>query len=130
MSRYYVQHEGKWNIFSTIVDDFYFDDFIPFEDLKKWVLEEAKQERERWLDSLLTDSPELNVMTYREAIVTRTIREAGEQWEGEDHAFDTGINELFRTWDDSGAEPEAFVQAVKKWLKSKRDTTKSKPEEP
>lgn len=120
MPRYYVQHEGKWNIFSTIVDNFYFDDFIPFEDLKKWVLEEAVKDRERWLDSLLTDTPELNVMTYREAIVTRTMREASEQWEGDDHEFDTGFNELHRKWDESGAPPEAFVQAVRDWLEKSR----------
>lgn len=116
MPRYYVQHEGKWNIFSTIVDDFFFDEFVSFEELKKWVLEDDRKSRLRELDTLLSDHPELNVMSYREAVVTKTCVEAGEQWQGDDDEFDEGINALHKQWEESGAEPQEFVQAVKDWL--------------
>lgn len=117
MPRYYVQHEGKWNIFSTIVDDFIWAEFVPFETLKRWVLNEDRRNRERELDTLLTDNPELNVMTYSEAIVDITIRAAGEQWKGDDDEFDMVINKLHKEWVESGAEVHEFVEAVHNWIK-------------
>lgn len=120
MPRFYVEHEGKWNVFSTIVDDFLFERFMPFAELRERFVREHTEDLLYRFDSLLTDTPELNVMTYREAIVTRTIREASEQWEGDDHEFDTGFNELHRKWDESGAPPEVFVQAVRAWLEKSR----------
>ena len=68
MPRYYVQHEGKWNLFSTIVDDFLFERFVPFEELKRFVIEEGVSRKTEELDTLLTDRPRINVMSYEEAM--------------------------------------------------------------
>lgn len=122
MPHYYVQHDGKWNVFSTIVDDFLLAEFLSFEDLKRWVLDKDRIDRERELDTLLTDNPELNVMTYSEAIVDITIRVAGEQWKGDDDEFDRVINKLHKEWVESGTEVHEFVEAVHNWLKVKVNT--------
>lgn len=69
MPRFYVKNdEGLWNIYSTIVDNFLFDEFVVFQDLKDWVLKETLEEREKEIESLLTEHPELNVMSYEEAL--------------------------------------------------------------
>lgn len=69
MPRFYVKNdEGLWNIYSTIVDDFLFDEFMVFQDLKDWVLKETLEEREKEIESLLTKHPKLNVMSYKEAL--------------------------------------------------------------
>ena len=44
MARYYVEHEGKWNIFSSVIDDFILDDFVDFKKLKRLVI----KERQTW----------------------------------------------------------------------------------
>ena len=68
MPRYYVKNkEGNWNIFSSIVDDYLYDEFMPFEVVKEDMLQEKWLEYGKELDSLLTDNPELNVMSYEEA---------------------------------------------------------------
>ena len=68
MARYYVEKDGEWNIFSTIIDDFLFDEFICLDALKARLLYERFKELTEDMDSLLTDNPRVNVMTYSEAI--------------------------------------------------------------
>jgi len=72
MPRYYVEKDNKWNIFSSIVDDFLYDDFVDFNVLKGLVIKEAVdnlvEEKEKDLDSLLTDQPIVNTMFYEDAI--------------------------------------------------------------
>lgn len=67
MPRFYVEHEGKWNILSTISDEYLFEEFIDFDILKQAVLGETVVERDRELDSLLTNKPKLNKMSYEDA---------------------------------------------------------------
>lgn len=68
MARYYVEKDGEWNIFSTVVDDFLFDEFICLDALKARLLYERFKELTEDMDSLLTDNPRVNVMAYSEAI--------------------------------------------------------------
>lgn len=69
MAHYYVKDkENKWNIFSSVIDNFLFDSFIDFETLKAGVIDETVREKDKELETLLTDKPELNVMSYEEAI--------------------------------------------------------------
>ena len=68
MPRYYVEKDGEWNIFSTIIDDFLFDEFICLDALKARLLYERFKELNEDMDSLLTDNPRVNVMAYSEAI--------------------------------------------------------------
>lgn len=73
MPRYYVENkEHKWNIFSSIIDDFLYDDFVDFNVLKGLVIKEAVdnlvEERNKDLDSLLTNQPLVNTMLYEDAI--------------------------------------------------------------
>lgn len=68
MPRYYVEKNGEWNIFSTIVDDFILDEFVCLDALKARLLYERYKELTEDIDSLLTDNPRVNVMTYSEAI--------------------------------------------------------------
>ena len=67
MPRYYVEHEGKWNILSTITDEYLFSEFIDFDTLKQEILGETVFERIEELDSLLTNNPRLNKMSYEDA---------------------------------------------------------------
>ena len=80
MPRYYVENkEHKWNIFSSIVDDFLYDDFVDFKVLKSLVIKEAVdnlvEERNKDLDSLLTNQPLVNTMFYEDAIEIIKLRE-------------------------------------------------------
>lgn len=69
MPRFYVKNkENKWNIFSTIVDDFLYVDFVPFDYLVEDVCSELEETKRKELKTLLTDKPELNVMSYEEAM--------------------------------------------------------------
>ena len=68
MARYYVEKDGEWNIFSTVVDDFLFDEFVCLDALKARLLYERFEELTKDMDSLLTDNPRVNVMAYSEAI--------------------------------------------------------------
>ena len=68
MPRYYVEKNGEWNIFSTIVDDFILDEFVCLDALKARLLYERYKELTEDIDSLLTDNPRVNVMTYSEAV--------------------------------------------------------------
>lgn len=80
MPRYYVENkEHKWNVFSSIVDDFLYDDFVDFKVLKGLVIKEAVdnlvEERNKDLDSLLTNQPLVNTMFYEDAIERIKLRE-------------------------------------------------------
>lgn len=79
MPRYYVKKNNKWNIFSSIIDDFLYDDFVDFNVLKGLVIKEAVddlvEQRNKDLDSLLTDKPIVNTMFYEDAIERIKIRE-------------------------------------------------------
>jgi hypothetical protein len=68
MPRFYVEKDGEWNIFSTIIDDFIFDEFICLDALKARLLYERYKELTEDIDSLLTERPRVNVMTYKEAV--------------------------------------------------------------
>lgn len=69
MPRYYVKNkENKWNVFSSVIDDFLIDDFVDFEELERFVIFDAIKQKRKELKTLLTDKPELNVMDYEEAI--------------------------------------------------------------
>lgn len=67
MSRFYVKNnDDYWNIFSTIIDDYIYDEFVPFCEMKSRILRETLVNKDNELDSLRTDKPELNVMTLEE----------------------------------------------------------------
>ena len=69
MPRYYVKNkENKWNIFSSIIDDFLCEEWLEFEELEKMVITDVINKKREELKSLLTDKPELNIMNYEEAI--------------------------------------------------------------
>lgn len=69
MPRFYVKNkEDKWNIFSTIVDDFLYYDWLSFEDLVEAIVCELVKNKKKELKTLLTDKPELNIMSYDEAM--------------------------------------------------------------
>lgn len=73
MARFYVKNkENKWNVFSTIVDDFLYVDWLSFDDLVEAVCSELAQNKYEEMQTLLTDKPKLNIMNYDEAI--RRIR--------------------------------------------------------
>ena len=81
MPRYYVEKNGEWNIFSTIVDDFILDEFVCLDALKARLLYERYKELTEDIDSLLTDNPRVNVMDYEEAMERRR-EQAEPQTEG------------------------------------------------
>ena len=79
MPRFYVENKGKWNIYSTIVDDYLLNDFVDFKELKEAVMGEMIVERNEELDTLLTDNPRLNIMSYKEAEEKRKLMNGGEE---------------------------------------------------
>lgn len=69
MPRFYVKNKkDKWNIYSTIVDDLLFEKFVDFEDLKIFVIQEIIGDKEKELNTLLTEQPILNNMLYDDCI--------------------------------------------------------------
>lgn len=67
MPRFYVQRPDKlWNIFSTVVDG-YVAEGLTLDGIKKLRIDEFMQNNEREVNSLLTERPELNVMSFDEA---------------------------------------------------------------
>lgn len=85
MPRYYVKNpEGKWNIFSTIVDDVLLDEWVTHEELVEFVCDDIVQEQKERLQSLLTDLPRVNVMDYEECMKTIAIYHSDEE-EGEEN---------------------------------------------
>ncbi len=69
MPRFYVKNkENKWNIFSTIVDDFLYDKWLSFDGLLECVIDELIDDKKEELKTLLTDKPTVNTMSYEEAL--------------------------------------------------------------
>lgn len=97
MARYYVEKDGEWNIFSTIIDDFLFDEFICLDALKARLLYERFKELTEDIDSLLTNNPRVNVMTYSEAI-ERKQDDTPQTEETEAERLDRIDNEIEDAW--------------------------------
>ena len=69
MARYYVKNpEGKWNIFSTIIDDLLFEEWVSHDELVEEVCYELVEEKKKELASLYSDKPSVNVMDYEECM--------------------------------------------------------------
>lgn len=68
MSRIYTKKGDKWNIYSTVIDDFLFNTWISYDDLVKWVIQDMAENKKLDLQSLLTDKPVVNYMPYEELI--------------------------------------------------------------
>lgn len=68
MPRYYVQKGDEWNVFSTIVDEFLYTDFMTFEELKALVVGETVIDKLKDIETLKTEYPKLNKMPYETAI--------------------------------------------------------------
>ena len=81
MARFYVRKNDKWNIFSSIVDDFLYDGFMPFDELEAVVIGEMVVDKMKDLGTLLTDRPALNTMTYEEAMDRKRTAEKDEEEE-------------------------------------------------
>lgn len=81
MPRYYVQKGDEWNVFSTIVDDFLYTDFMTFEELKALVVGEVVVDKLNDLETLKTERPILNTMPYEEAI--EIIKRQHPEWRSE-----------------------------------------------
>ena len=81
MSRFYVEKDGMWNVFSTVVDDFLYSEFMTFTDLKVSVISEVVVDKLADLETLKTDKPRLNKMPYEMAI--ELVRERQTEREGE-----------------------------------------------
>lgn len=68
MPRFYVKNDdGYWNVFSTIIDGYIYDDFIPFSEMKSRILQETLKAKDAELETLRTDNPKLNIMSLKEA---------------------------------------------------------------
>lgn len=64
MPRFYVKNkEEKWNVFSTDVNAYIFDNFIDYDVMEQILLGATVQDRLAELRSLNTDKPVLNVET-------------------------------------------------------------------
>ena len=59
-------NNGKWRVYSTIVDDYITDD-MSFEELKAWRREVAIERADEESDTLLTKRPCINYCTQDEA---------------------------------------------------------------
>ena len=74
-------NNGKWRVYSTIVDDYITDD-MSFEELKAWRREVAMRRADEESDTLLTERPLINYCTQDEA----------DLWSGRANASD-GLSE-------------------------------------
>lgn len=69
MPRFYVKNkEDKWNIYSTIVDDILYDNWLTFNQLEEAVINEIIMDKKEDLKSLLTNKPRVNVMSYDDCL--------------------------------------------------------------
>lgn len=69
MPRFYVKNkEDKWNIYSTIVDDILYDNWLTFNQLEEAVINEVVMDKKEDLKSLLTNKPRVNVMSYDDCL--------------------------------------------------------------
>lgn len=75
-------NNGKWRVYSTIVDDYITDD-MSFDELKAWRREVAMRRADEESDTLLTKRPCINYCTQDEA----------DLWSGRVNALD-GRSEL------------------------------------
>jgi len=82
MARFYVRKGEKWNVFSSIADDFLFSDFMPFDELQAVIIGEMVVDKMKDLKTLLTDKPALNTMPYEEAVEHIQIRKEHEKEAG------------------------------------------------
>ena len=121
MPRYYVEKNGEWNIFSTIVDDFILDEFVCLDALKARLLYERYKELTEDIDSLLTDNPRVNVMDYEEAMERRR-EQAEPQTEG---IWNAG----YKTGYDKGYKDAQKVKDSQDLVKDlvKTETSSEKP---
>ena len=84
MARYYVEKDGLWNMFSSVVDDFIMPNFVTFSMLKAFVIGEAVQIKAKEIDSLQSAFPKLNTMSYDEAMeIIEDKKRDDEAWEEE-----------------------------------------------
>ena len=92
MGRIYVKNnEGKYNIYSTIVDNWLSEKWLTYDQLVDELCKEAVEEVKRKMDSTLTDQPLMKVYSWNEAV--EAIKEIdpdffdsfGEEPEGEQH---------------------------------------------
>ena len=92
MGRIYVKNnEGKYNIYSTIVDNWLSEEWLTYDQLVDELCKEAVEEIKRKMASTLTDQPLMKVYPWNEAV--EAIKEinsvffdsAGEELEGEQH---------------------------------------------
>lgn len=68
MPKFYVKNdEGLWNIYSTIIDDYVLPDFMDISMIITYAIGEEVINKLSDLESLETDRPRLNVMSYEEA---------------------------------------------------------------
>ena len=67
--------DGRWRVFSTVVED-YITEPLTFDELREFRRVEYGANDEE-TDTLLTDHPRINVMSYEEA--ERRVRELGWQ---------------------------------------------------
>ncbi len=68
MPRYNVKlPDGRWQVYSSIVDDFITDP-MTLEELGEFRRREAVRQADEETASLLTDRPKVNVMSYEEAM--------------------------------------------------------------
>lgn len=81
MPRYYVEKDGMWNVLSTIAGDFLYSEFMTFTNLKVLVIGEVVVDKLADLETLKTDKPRLNRMSYEMA--DDLIREMQSEREGE-----------------------------------------------
>lgn len=106
MARFYVEKDGEWNIFSTVVDDFLLDEFVCLDALKARLLYERYKELIEDIDSLLTDRPKVNVMTYEEAV--EQIRKDEPHYDAEEVAKDINrrVDMVKKEWSARHIEDE------------------------
>lgn len=69
MPRFYVKNkENKWNVYSTIIDNLLYDKWLTFNQLREAVITELVMDKEEELATLLTEKPQLNVMSYEDCM--------------------------------------------------------------
>lgn len=93
MPRFYVRNEAapedkQWNIYSTVIDNFLYDEWLSFPELVGEVVDELVQDKVKDLMSLLTDNPRVNTMSYAEACQEIEYMQIMNEDEDEDDAED------------------------------------------
>lgn len=59
-----IYPDGTWNVWSTVVDNWLFDEPITFDELAEFRRNEALQKANEENISLLTSKPQVNKMSY------------------------------------------------------------------